>query len=94
MPRVTTRDGRVVEWRGSSICWCSTCEELFSSPTAFDVHIRTDKATGERVHDVRNMPRNSKGHLVSRLRDEERFRTSREDQTEEKCCQPKVQSDL
>jgi hypothetical protein len=73
MPRVTMSDGRVLEWRGLNICYCSTCEELFNSPAAFDYHLKRPKgkqAGGvEARHDTSGMPRNSKGYLVTRRMD-------------------------
>lgn len=64
-----TRDGQLLAWTGRNICVCTRCDEIFNSPAAFDAHIRTDKETGERVHDFSWMPRNSAGRLVTALRE-------------------------
>lgn len=64
-----TRDGRLLTWSGRNICVCTRCDEIFNSPAAFDAHIRTNRETGERVHDFSWMPRNNAGRLVTALRE-------------------------
>lgn len=72
--KVTTSDGRTLEWTGLGICYCTKCEELFNSVAAFDKHLRRPKGKqlgeGSARHDISGMPRNSKGYLVTALRDE------------------------
>jgi hypothetical protein len=67
MPRLTTRDGQVLEWRGTSICYCHSCGVLFNSVAAFDYHLKRDGKGGNARHDVSGMPRNAKRYLVTKL---------------------------
>ena len=71
--KVTTSDGRTLEWTGLGICYCTECEELFNSAAAFDKHLRRPKGKqsgeGSARHDISGMPRNSKGYLVTALQD-------------------------
>lgn len=64
MPRVTTSDGRVLEWEGKSICYCSKCEVLFNSVAAFDMHIK--RKSGRSLHDTSGMPLNEQGRYITR----------------------------
>lgn len=72
MPKYVTKDGRILEWSGATVCVCSKCEELFNSVGAFDHHIKRRKRGGEVTHDISKMPRNAKGYLVISLYDYER----------------------
>lgn len=68
MPTYTTRDGRTFEWTGLGICVCTKCDEIFNSVAAFDHHLIYAKdKKGHATHDFSNMPRNSRGYLVTAL---------------------------
>lgn len=73
MSRYVTRDGQVLEWAGKGVCVCTKCEELFNSPAAFDHHLKRGRGkqnwSNPPTHDISGMPRNSKGYLVTSLRD-------------------------
>ena len=60
-----TRDGRLLEWSGTGVSLCTTCEELFGSVTAFDAHIKRKPATAPPRHDTSKLHRNGKGWLVT-----------------------------
>ena len=65
----TCRDGRVLSWSGLNVCVCAKCDEIFSSPAAFDLHLRRKgkRGAGPAKHDHAKMPRNAKGWKVTEL---------------------------
>jgi len=71
MPTVKTSDGRTLKWTGYNVSYCTQCEELFNSGTAFDHHLKRDGKQGNARHDISGMPRNSRGYLVVTLREPE-----------------------
>lgn len=68
--RHRAKDGRVIEWTGLGICVCTQCDEIFNSVAAFDHHLKRKKGAkheGVARHDIRGMPRNERGYLVTAL---------------------------
>ena len=84
VPRVVKSNGEVVTWTATGACYCTECEELFSSEYAFEKHLikakldANGKPTKRRsvnestaTHDLIRVVKNSKGIYVSELMDRE-----------------------